>query len=215
MKKLAFLAISMVVTISMSAQRFDVGVNFMTGLPMGDYNVGDVDQTLSTPPGFGIGGGIEANYWFNDNFSAGLEVGYLAFGEAENTELVPVMTKATAVPIIVNAHYYFMEDNIRPYAGVGVGYLLYNFNQTIEFLGTTTGEWAQNGLVVSPRVGCLFGLSDALDLNLDIQYNLAMNKIEGDHEITIDGQTGTNEDMRSDATNYLGINLGILFKISE
>lgn len=215
MKKLAMIFGAVLFTVSLSAQRFDIGVNIQTALPMGDYNFGDEDLMAPMAPGFGIGGGVEANYWFSDAFSAGLEVGFVSLGENDNTSEdlggLVIKSKATMIPIIAKAQYYFLEDALRPYVGVGVGYGIVAREYSIDgFPGTAS--FNQNGLIISPRAGALYQLTEMLAINLAIQYNLMQNKVDGNLEVTVeaDGTTDvSNEPMKVDATNYLGINLGV------
>jgi len=230
MKKVLFFASALFMFSSLQAQKLTVGANFLMGLPMGDYNVGQKgDQPDEVPPGFGLGGGIEANYWFGEALSVGLEVGYLGFAEKENTNSEGrIYAKSTALPILLKADYHFLDGNIRPYAGLGVGYVLIEREFRFPELGpekTTANSddfimsWKQNGMMLSPRAGVLFGLSDLITLNFNIQYNMVFNKVDGDLEVNIQhfGETYTEtlKDIEADPTNYLGINLGILFTLFE
>ena len=221
MKKLFVLAGAALVGLTMNAQRLDVGVNLMTGLPMGDYNFGDATDQTSIAPGFGIGGGIEANYWFTDAFSAGLEVGFISFGENEiDIDGEMIKSSGQVIPIIAKAEYHFLDDAFRPFVGVGVGYGMVSREFSQDFFGTTlTGSWSQNGLIISPRAGVLYQVSDMIAINLSLQYNLLMNSVDGDLELTLeadgDSETETIPDMKVDATNYLGINVGVLFTLFD
>lgn len=220
MKKLVVLASAAIVGLTMNAQRLDVGANFMLGMPMGDYNFGDASDQSSIPPGFGIGGGIEANYWFNDAFSAGLEVGFIAFGEqANDVDGLEIMSSGTLIPIIAKAEYHFLDDAFRPFVGLGVGYGMMAREFTFDFFGEAKGSWDQNGLIISPRAGMLYQVSDLIAINLSLQYNLMMNSVDGDLEMTVEmggmSETDISEDMLVDATNYLGINIGLLFILFE
>ena len=221
MKKLFVLVGAALVGLSMNAQRFDVGVNLMTGMPMGDYNFGDANGQESIAPGFGLGGGIEANYWFNDAFSAGLEVGFISFGENEiDIDGEMIKSSGQIIPIIAKAEYHFLDDAFRPFVGVGVGYGMVSREFSQDFFGTTlTASWSQNGLIISPRAGVLYQVSDMIAINLSLQYNLLMNSVDGDLELTLeadgDSETDTLPDMKVDATNYLGINVGVLFTLFD
>lgn len=225
MKKLIVLAGVALVGLSMNAQRLDIGANLMLGLPMGDYNFGDADDQTSMPPGLGLGGGIEANYWFNDAFSAGLEVGFISFGENEiDDEGLIFHTSGQFIPIIVKGDYHFLDDAFRPFVGLGIGYGVVSREWTIkeeDFLldGDFTSSWNQSGVIISPRAGALYQVSDIIAINLSIQYNLMMNEVDGDLEITSDylgdSDTETTPDWKIDATNYLGINVGVLFTLLD
>jgi outer membrane protein W len=220
MKKILLIAGAALFSLTIQAQRFDIGANLMLGMPMGNYDFGDnIDQT-GIPPGLGLGGGIEANYWFNDAFSAGLEVGFISFGENEiNDEELRLNSKGQAIPIIVKGEYHFLEDAIRPFIGLGVGYGIVSREINIPDFLDAKISWNQNGLIVSPRAGLLFQVSDIIALNLNVQYNIMANSVDGDLETTVemlgDSMTETNTDMKVDATNYLGINIGVLFTLFD
>jgi len=65
----------------------------------------------------------------------------------------------------------------------------------------------------------MYQLTEALAVNLCIQYNLVMNSVDGDLELTYDYANGTSETdkipSKMDATNYLGINLGVVFNLTN
>jgi hypothetical protein len=90
---------------------------------------------------------------------------------------------------------------------------------TFDFFGEAKASWDQNGLIISPRAGMLYLVSDLIAINLSIQYNLMMNSVDGDLEMTVEmggmSETDISEDMMVDATNYLGINLGVMFTLFD
>ena len=221
MKKIMLLVGAALMGLTMNAQRFDLGANFMLGLPMGDYGIGDSESKTPFAPGLGLGGGIEANYWFNDNISAGLEVGFISFGEEEVREDGQVaMSSGQVIPIILKGEYHFLEGAFRPFAGIGVGYGIMSRSMEQNVFGSTLkATWDQNGLIISPRVGALYQVSDMLAINLSHQYNLMMNEVDGDWDPTIEydgpGEIEFDQDAQFDVTNYLGVNIGVLFTLFE
>jgi outer membrane protein W len=222
MKKVFVLVIAACAYFSISAQRFDIGANLMMGLPMGDQMIGDQSEQYKGAPGFGIGGGIEANFWFNDAINIGLEAGFISFGEQANALAIfpgaAFNSTATGIPIIVKSQYYFLDDAIRPFAGIGVGYLITSRSAELNLTGDKI-NWDQNGLLISPRAGVMYQLTEALAVNLCVQYNLVMNSIDGELELTYDYADGTSETenipSKMDATNYLGINIGVVYTLFD
>lgn len=167
-----------------NAQKATVGVNLMTGLPMGDWADGN---------GFGLGGGIDFDYYLTDMFAIGIEAGYVSF----SSDFDDVAT--TMIPIMAKATYFFGEDEIRPYLGLGLGYYLADLTFDGESL-----EIYEGGLGFSPRAGLQYSLTDALSLNFNVQYNMVLNEVN--ESVTANGATVTTE---APATNYLGFNLGL------
>ena len=229
MKTLLYCFLGTFLAFSVSAQKLDIGINLMTGQPVGDYTFGDNIESFNLPPGFGIGGGIELNYWFGDAFSIGFEAGYLAFAMQEHQLVVEdspfpltAEAKSAVIPLIIKGTYTFQTGALKPFVSLGVGYLIYDPNMTIVTPAIlfvpeqrTPVEWTQNGLFISPRVGVVYTLSDLLALNLNVQYNLAFNELTGNVDVTVDGETEQFEDANISATNYLGINLGVLITLFE
>ncbi len=219
MKKLIALAFIALTGYTTNAQRLDVGANFLFGAPMGDYTFGDNDLSLPLAPGAGTGVNLDVNYWFNDAMSVGIEAGFIGFADNNvNLDGEPAKTAISAIPFSAKFQYYFLENAFRPYVGLGVGYQIVNREITQEF-GNLTYEisWNQNGILISPRVGALYQLSDLIAINLNVQYNVLMNSVDGDLEVTTDAfgqkETETFEDIKGDATNYLGINVGVVFSL--
>lgn len=220
MKKLLLLACLVIAGFSMNAQRIDLGVNVMLGFPMGDYSFGSEMLTMNSAPGMGIGGGIDFNYWLNDNIAVGLEAGYLSFSEGEETNAgITSKRSFTGIPVMVKGTYYFGEEGFRPYAGLGLGYMATTQKSVTTIDGfpelESESEWDQNGLLISPRAGFLYYFSDAIALNFNLQYNLVMNEVDGDLDVTSDDETVTVPNSKVDATNFLGINIGVIFSLSE
>lgn len=204
------------------AQKLDVGVNLNTGLPLGDYIFNDAGDSQSTTPGMAFGGSLEANLWLADQFSLGLELGFLSFGSNDREVVmfnIPFTYKnpATAIPISVKGTYYFMNDELKPYVGMGVGYLIMNRTWDVSnaFFGNIKMEWPQNGLFISPRAGVQYELSRELSLNFSVVYNMAFNGVDGSIDVKVDGQDETWTEIKIDPTNFLGINLGVVYLLKS
>ena len=186
MKKAILFVGALVLATAMSAQ-INVGANFLIGLPSGDW--GDGVNT-------GFGGVIEGNYLINDDLSVGLEIGFASFGVEVGDGSI------SQIPITAKVEYFFLEDEFRPFVGLGLGYYAGNTKITIPFFGEQTAS--MGGFGITPRVGALYQVSDLVGLVLNIQYNLLLSQsVEG-------------ESIDSDArTNFIGIGIGARFTISD
>lgn len=185
MKKAILCIGAFFVATSLSAQ-INVGANFLLNLPQGNWN----DPAFV---GTAVGGGLEVNYMLMDNLSVGLEFGYSSFAENDGS-----LTTVTQIPISLKGEYYFMEDGLRPFAGLGFGYYLIATNFDGEKLADL------NGIGLSPRVGAAYAISDALDVALNVNYNLLFGqKVDGEGD-TID-----------DAFNSLGIGIGVRYALTD
>jgi outer membrane protein W len=199
MRKLFGLVAGIAFAATVSAQ-INVGANFLVGLPSGDWHKAGDESIINTA----FGGGIEGNYFVTEDIAVGLEVGYLAFGEKDDFGLT-----FTAIPITIKGEYYFLDDEFRPFVGLGIGYNLVTGKVTIPALPPlipeeTTTETTFNGLAISPRVGAIYQVSDLIGIVLNINYNLMF------------GQKADGEgDVIDNATNWVGIGLGVRFTVAD
>lgn len=115
--------------------------------------------------------------------SVGLAFDYNRFDRTNSLETVAVSGVPNAVlsgptyryaddfGIKVTGHYYLMDGNLRPYAGVGIGgNWAYAYGQTAD-LAQTKSEFA---FLLTPEVGLLFDLAkgrSAVSINLAFRYN--------------------------------------------
>lgn len=186
MRKFIFLLGVLAISSSLFAQKINVGANFLVGLPTGDWNDPQVIGTA-------FGGAIEANYFITDEIAVGIEVGYLAFSEYDNS-----LFSATQLPIAVKAEYYFMDDELKPFVGLGFGYYLVAYYiDGDKFVDV-------NGMGISPRIGATYEVADGIDLVLNVNYNLLFGqKVDGEGDV-IDA-----------ATTSLGIGIGARFTLVD
>ena len=196
MKKLFGLVAGLIIATAANAQ-INVGANFLMGLPSGAWNE---DNFVSTA----FGGGIEGNYFVSDNISVGLEVGFLSFGtDIEESTF-------SAIPISLKGEYYFLDDNFRPFVGLGIGYYMVSNKTTIPALPPFLPEpteinFTLNGLGISPRVGAVYQVSDLIGIVLNVNYNLLFGQtVGGDGEGDVDN-----------ATNWIGVGIGARFTLVD
>lgn len=184
MKRIIFSLGAIILATSLSAQ-INVGANLIIGLPTGDWND---PQTISTA----FGGGIEGNYFIMDELSVGIEVGYSVFGEFEES-----LITVTQTPITLKAEYYFMDDEFKPFVGLGFGYYLMAINIDGDKL------FDINGMGISPRIGATYEVSDMVNLVFNVNYNLLFGQ-------TVDGDADV-----EDPSTSLGIGIGARFNLTD
>ncbi len=196
MKKLLFsmiLGAGLISSGTLSAQRLNLGVNLATGLPMGDFSDGGAT--------FGIGGAVSLDYYFNDKFDVGIEVGFLNFPYEEPFDDLAL----SMIPIqLTGAYHADLTEVMEFYGELGVGYFVLG--------GDVADLLADKGyLGVSPRLGLAYELSDRLFLDFNVNYTQVFS---GKTYTEDDGFGGTTE-VEQTAISYLGFNLGLLVTIGD
>ncbi|MHC1706266.1 MAG: OmpW family outer membrane protein [Bacteroidales bacterium] len=179
----------------------NVGGGLALGLPMGDF--ADAVKT-----GFGLN--VEGEYFIMPELSAGISTGYISFkyksdaGGSGSFNIVPVLLKG---------NYYFMDDAIRPYVGLGLGLFFDNskfeYSWPSIFLNPVTNQMDTVNLTtkitdkttdfaLAPTAGVLINMSDNLSFNISAKYNMFSIKDAADEKQNF---------------NFLGFNLGIIYTL--
>lgn len=137
--------------------QFSAGLFGGMGLPMGDFGNKTV---LGANNGFG--GGVKARYAINDNLHVGIGITYYKFS-AQEVDLGYTKMKPdySLLPISFSADYYFMTDEIKPYATLDLN--LAHFSQNISIGGISSNAVSET----KPGFGIGAGLAYALTDNLD------------------------------------------------
>jgi len=171
------------------SQKANIGINLNGSLPMGDFaNASD----------FGYAGDVSFDYYFNDHFDLGIEVGYRRFGysylDDQGINLVPVL--------LTPAFHTDIDDWMDFYGELGLG-MYFGESQTFP----DDADFADFG--VSPRVGIAFELTPTVFFDLNVNYNYVMTdaytaNIRGSQEIIV-----------PENLQYLGLNVGLLYTIQE
>lgn len=148
------------------------GVNLGYMLPIGKFG-DDVDA--------GIGYGVSGKYFLTDNITAGLNANYfsLALKSASSYSI-------SSTQFHLSGDYFFMTDEIRPYAGIDFGLTQYKF-ENYNF------ELKENYLSYGVGGGLMYFFNDNFAGNGMVRYN----------SINSSG----------DAANYLSVGLGVTYKI--
>jgi hypothetical protein len=150
MKKilLTFAAVACLSIASFAQGRFSVGAEL--ALPQGDF--GD---------GFGTGFGASVRYEspINDNISWMGTIGYIAFGEKDNSGVT-----LSQIPIMAGAKYYFTESFGGFYAGAELGLSM----GKVKFDG---GDDSSTDFGFAPQVGYHLGVIDISARYLIVSYD--------------------------------------------
>ncbi len=201
------IALATVGAFSAKAQ-ISLGLTGGMGLPMGDMS-----DKNKMDLGNGFGGGLTARYFLNEKMAVGLNLSYFSF--AVNNIPSGVTASYSNMPITAAFDYYFMDEGIKPYAGLEAGFLYSSIksSQTISGISVdVTGS--KSGLLIAPVVGVAYGVNDALDILLNAKYMYGMTSGKMDLTATAGGQTQNTTTDWYDAT-FVNINLGVSYKFGN
>jgi hypothetical protein len=142
-----------------SAAQFKAGASLNTAFPFGIFS------------NF-FYGGYGADFYFKyfprENFSLGMETGYIKFLPTPILEEFADYS-AALVPLNLTAEIYFFKSGWRPYIGSGVGISF--LPARIESLDFTEKN-AQTLWAVVPTGGILVKLNERIQYNLGIKYHI-------------------------------------------
>jgi hypothetical protein len=165
-----------------SAQKMGAEVQIGVGLPMGDF--GDVFKT-------GFGGQGTFLYSLNPEITLTGAIGYYTFTNKDYSDLT-----FSTVPVLVGGRYIFSKGSISPYAGAELGLHFSSVKVNIPKIETPFGSYgggseseSSTNFGFSPMVGFMMPLSPALNLDVNLKYNI----------VSTSGA----------ASNFLGINAGV------
>lgn len=174
MKKIiTTVALTVALMFGAKAQQGEIlgGVNLGYMLPIGKF--GDAVDG-------GLGYGLSGKYFVTDNISAGINANYFALALKGNSSY-----SVTSTQFHVSGDYFFMTDEVRPYAGIDFGLTQYKFE-------TFGAELKENYLSYGVGGGLMYFFNDNFAGNGMVRYN-SINSEE--------------------ASNYISIGLGVTYKI--
>jgi outer membrane protein W len=146
---------------------------------------------LANATNFGIGGGLSYDYYFNDHFDLGIEGEFIAFPY----DLQNASGSSNLIPVLVTGGYhtdYGNEVDFYGELGAGMYFSSFTIDYEDENIQDQTGNSADFG--ISPRIGIALEMGNRLFFDASIRYGLIFDTAE---------------------TSYLGLNLGILYTITE
>jgi len=139
----------------------------------------------------GFGFDLLGKYMLNDNLAVGLDVGWARFG-TEDLGYEDVEATGSFIPITALAEYHFGTGKVKPLAGIDLGLYIFKAKATAMGYSVTTSE---SYFGFAPLAGIEYEIKDNLAFTANLKYNYVL--VEGD-----DG-------------SYLGINLGMIFKLNK
>ena len=135
--------------------------------------------------GFGLG--IGGEYLVMPNLGVGVNLGYYIMDrEKWDDETITYFL----LPVYLTGKYYFLTENFRPYGGVDLG--LYKMGARAKYNGISESN-SDTKVGIGPVVGFQYDLSDNLALDINAKY----------YHVFDTGEF---------STNFVGINLGIVYK---
>lgn len=191
-------------TMFTSNAQISVGLTGGVGLPMGDFG-----DKAKLNLGTGFGGGITARYWLNEKMAVGLNASYFSF--TPNDIPSGATASMSVLPISAGFDYYFMEEGIKPFAGLELGIVNNSISSSSSGIDVTGSK---TGLIVAPVLGVAYGITDAIDVSLNAKYMYGMT--DGKIDLTAKGN-GVSLTQSQDYfnTTYVGVNLGVSYKFGN
>ncbi len=136
----------------------------------------------------GFGFNAVGKYMLKENMAVGLNLGYSAFGSDVDG------VSSSMMPITGLFEYHFGSGALKPYVGADLGMYRFGYKMEMEIMGEKISEsGSEMYLGFAPTGGILYGMSDKLSLCANLKYNYVMSE--------------------GDAATFLGINVGIVYKI--
>lgn len=158
------------------------GAKAQQGEALGGVNIGYMLPTgkFADAVNGGIGYGLSGKYFFTDNITAGVNANYfsLALKSASSYSI-------SSTQFHLSSDYFFLTDEVRPYAGIDFGLTQYKF-ENYNF------ELKENYLSYGVGGGLMYFFNDNFAANGMVRYN-SINSEE--------------------AANYLSVGLGVTYKI--
>lgn len=179
MKKNKFILTSVfVVLISLSS------FSQMGGVWNFDWNIavplGDTKDFISATSFRGFS--IDGRGFVSDAITVGGIVGWNTFYESEGNVTKDVgdgtgvingyqRRYINALPIMINAHYYFAQATVMPYAGIGLGTM---YVEDRDFMGIYYVQNKDWHFAIAPEVGIVVPVgSSNTGINANVKYNMA------------------------------------------
>jgi opacity protein-like surface antigen len=166
-----------------------INVGATVGLQIPTGTTGDFLKT-----GFGID--LLGKYMLNENVAVGLDVGWARFGMDMSDYDVPsgydVSGSGSYIPITALIEYHFGTGQVKPFVGADLG--LYIARAKVSVEGISVSE-SQTNFGIAPVVGIEYDIQENMAFTANLKYNYIM--ADGDDD------------------NYIGINLGMIFKINK
>jgi len=139
-----------------------------------------------------FGGGISGEYLPIPRIGIGISAGYYAYQLEQKVYGIIVKTTASIIPVTFSGKFYFLTENIQPYAGVDVG--LFTLGAKVKSQGESASA-SESYVGLAPVIGLQFNISNMLALNVHAKYNLIFSE--------------------GKSTGFIGCNVGIIFTLGK
>lgn len=192
MKKLKFIVLVLFGTLSFSLQA-QMNISVSAGVQFPSSNLGD-----GLKPGAGFN--LAAKYMAGKNVAIGLNLGYIKFG-ADSYELFDGSGYRTMpgyggniIPVTGLLEIHFGNERNKTYIGADVGMYLNRVKYVSIINGDETISYEfQKVFGFAPTAGAIFGISEIMDLLINIKY----------HNMFFEENRGS----------WIGLTAGLIFKI--
>ena len=171
MKKYILIAALSLTFVLAKAQSYtEVYLNYLPSVPFGET----ADYTSGISP---RGLDFEANRFFGDDLSLGLNVSWLIYRKKVSPELIQIndldvygtqFRYQNMVPIDLVFKKYFISNSYTPYVGIGAGIQYVERRNDIGVFTLTDDKWLFH---VAPEVGVLYDFSGATTMSVKVKYN--------------------------------------------
>jgi outer membrane protein len=162
-----------------SYNRTEVTLAYMPAVPLG--KTGDFIQRVS-PRGVDF----EVTKYINEGLSAGFILGWTTFAEkvtGETLDYNQLTISGTqfrylnTMPILLNVRKYFMEDEMKPYVGLGLGTTWNEWATDIGIIQLTDRKWL---FALSPEIGINYSYGRGSSVLLKVKYHYSFKAQEFD-----------------------------------
>ena len=148
----ALVAALMITTVSYAGVSISAGPEMV--VPVGDFGDG---------AGVGFGGTLRAGYDITPNIYAGVNTGYLQFGEENNLT-------ASAVPIEAELRYAFTDFVPGLRVGALIGTYAWMYDLGVAGADDPDTEWE---FAIAPTIGYTYMLNDQLGIDAEGRFQYA------------------------------------------
>ena len=180
----------------------------MVGANLGMETVGGDFSSYYKP---GLGANVFYKFLRDNDFAYGFNVGYYTHSPTSSASQYD-FSKLNNLQLIGSVEYYFLDGNIRPFAGIDAGYdiLSYTYSYTSTAYGSTTPSTTSLGgtesrVSVGAKAGAIYKLNDNFCLTGEAGYNVLL-ATDG---VNSDGSN--NIDVTAAKLSTIHIKLGIAF----
>jgi opacity protein-like surface antigen len=140
----------------------------------------------------GFGFDVMGKYMLNDNLAVGVDFGWARFGTEDLGFEEDVSASGSFIPLTGLVEYHFGTGKVKPFLGADLGLYIFKVKATYQGISASTSE---SYFGFAPLGGIEYDINDNLAFTANLKYNFVL--AEGDN------------------ANYLGINVGMIFRLNK